>query len=433
MSATQQNVTAMPGLPEMKELVTMMMRRNTGLNAQAFSGNQNPTTIYTRMVQGSPEVAQYYRELEDKDTTISAGIEMRQTLAMAREMKVQSADAKNGQAERYKDETAAFLGSIPRFRGALREALDAPYYGYTVQEILWKSAGAGVGIEKIVGRPQELFSFGAFADPQDAELRLAQFPGSQGEIVPASKFIVSTHRMRNGDRRGRPLLRRLFWPSWFTRNVFLLHLKFLEKGAGTIAVKYPAAASDDEKTKALEAAAAIAGELYAAISENLQVVPELLDKGRTRDANDFNALADRMEAAMTRMILGQEAATRATSATGSGSRAVSDVQLTLLWEYIANDLADLEETINEQLVLPWGLWTFGPQFADRAFRPYWRADKQPPKDRAAELKLLGDARLMGMEIPVAEVAERTGIRTAEDGEAVLPAVALPTQLFNPGS
>ena len=419
------------GRPELVEQVTKAILTVTGLNAQAFSGAMNPSTIYRQMVDGSPSVFPYYRETEEKDLCIGSALETRRILALAREARVQPADPENGQAMQYAEEANAFLESIPKFSWVLWELLDCVGYGYTVQEILWRigspstslGVGAGISVEKIIGRPQELFRFGKLYEPQIGPLHLANFPGGEGVPVPLNKFLVATYQPRQGDQRGRPLLRRLFWSSWFVRNVLRLHLKFLEKGSGTTVVQYSSAAGDAEKTKALEAASAIANEIAVAVPEGFKILPETLDKGRTRDANDFTSLATSFREEMTRMILGQTGSTRSGEG-GYSSEASSKVHLELLWEYVRHDLGNAEDVINEQLLTPWLAWTFGPQALDRAMRPYWRADKQPPKDRGAELDLLAKARNMGAEVPKQSVYELGGIRAPDEGEETLPPPAL---------
>jgi len=414
--------------PAAGELVTSKILTMVGLNAQAFSGALNPSIIYRDMVNGSPSVFRYYREVEEKDTAIAEALETRRVLAMGRDSKVHSADSQNGAAQRYAAETAAFLESIPQFRLACSELLDAPAYGYSVLEIDWNSDESGVSVGRLIGRPQELFRFGGLLEPQTGELMLSDFPGGQGKPVPPAKFLVATYHQRAGDRRGLPLLRRLFWPSWFKRQALRLHLHYLEKGPGTVVVKYNTSAADTEKDKALEAAQAIAEEIAVAVPETFNLLPEALQTTRTRDGNDFRMLFDYLDAEMTRMILGQTLSTRGAEQ-GRGTMALGEVHMQTLFEYIRNDLAGLEDVINEQLLKPWLRWTFGPQALERAVRPYWRTDKQPPKNVTGALDQLAKARMMGAKIPVLEVYERGQIRQPDEGEAVLPASALPSDLF----
>lgn len=419
-----------PMRPEAKELVTLEVLRWTGLGAQAFSGTMSPSTIFQMMVQGSPGVMPYYREVEEKDTAVSSALAMRRLLVLARDTAMQPADPQNGQARELSDAAAAFLDSIPRFGFALWELLDAPAYGYSVVETLWQTDGSAVGVERLVGRPQELFRFGRIADPQVGDLVLANFPGGEGQPVPPQKFLVTSYHPRHGDRRGMPLLRRLYWPSWFKRNVLRLHLKFLEKGPGTVAVKYPSGAGDDEKKKALEAAEAIADEIAVAVPETFALIPEALQTTRTRQAEDFRALFDYFDAEMTRIVLGQTLTTRGAEQQ-RGTQALGQVHENTMWQVVRGDAADLEAAINEQLLGPWLLWTFGPGALERAVRPWWTIEKDPPRDAAAAADLLVKAHQL-VELPTSEVYEMVQVRAPEEGENVVPRSAVPASLFQPG-
>jgi phage gp29-like protein len=423
--------TQIASVPPQGIAVTRQILLLAGLNAQAFSGQLNPSQIYRRLVAGGPDIFPLLREIEEKDTAIASALAIRKMLVMARAMTVESADPENGTARLYADSLSEFLDAIPRWRAALWELLDAPAYGYAVSEIIWKIQPEGIRAE-LIGRPQELFRFGATGNPQDGELLLSAFPGGEGIPVPEEKFIVNTWLPRHGDRRGQPLLRRLFWASWFKRNALRLHLKFLEKGRGTIVVKYNPSASEEEKNKALEAAQAIAEEAFAAVPAGFELIDQALQSTRTHDGNDFRELFSYFDAEMTRIILGQRMTTAGTEQ-GAGSRAVAEVHQNLQDEIVRSDALDLEEAVNEQLCRPWLLWTFGPKALLREFRPWWRIDKDPPEDVNQNLNVLLKAQNLGLQIPLQQAYEKAQLRPPEQGEEVLPRQFSPADLFGPAS
>ena len=346
------------------------------------------------MIDGATSVFPLYRELEEKDTAIASSLATRRALVLAREAKVQSADAASGEARRLSDAAAEFLDRIPNSRFALWELLDAPAYGYAVAEILWRVTEGRVEAEKIVGRPQEMFRFAESFDPQSGELRYLPGPGQSSQPVPPEKFLVSTFQPRHGDRRGRPLLRRLFWPSWFKRNVLRLHLKFLEKGNGTVVVKFPTGAGEAEKQQALEAAEGIAEELFLAVPENFQLMTEALETTRSREGTDFRELVDYLDAEMTRIVLSQTLTTRGAEQQ-SGTHALGEIHQDILFELIRQDAGELETVMNEQLLQPWLVWTFGPQALERAVRPWWTLDKMPPRDTHTRRRAVGRRAIPG--------------------------------------
>ena len=419
------------GSPPAGELVSKTVLWMTGLNAQAFSGQLNPSNLYRQLVDGGPSVFPLLREVEEKDLAVGSALATRRLLVLAREADVHVADQENRQAQLYADELAAFLDSIKKWRWVLWELLDAPAYGYSVMEIIWKLTPEGIRTEKIIGRPQELFRFGLLTEPQTGELMLSEFPGGQPQPVPANKFLVNTYQSRHGDQRGLPLIRRLFWPSWFKRNALRLHLQFLEKGSGTIVVQYNPGASETEKDKALEAARAIAEEIACAVPQGFTLLEAPLQGTRTRQGDDYDRLFQYFDAEMTRIVLGQTLTTRG-SEQQRGTQALGNVHEQLLLEVIRSDAADLEETINEQLCAPWLTWTFGPQALERAVRPWWTIEKDPPEDVSESLRQLAQARNLGLKIAQSEAYELSQLRTPEEGEPVLEPPAAPNELFQPG-
>ncbi len=421
----------LPGRPPEGELVTKDVLSRSGLNAQAFTGAINPTSIWRFMAALSASAFPYYREIEAKDIDVGSALDTRRLLGLARAADVKAADEKNALAVNYADAAAAFLDAIPAWRSALEEMLRAPAYGFVVLEVVWKINGGGsVGVEKLIGRPQELFSFGRWLEPQTGELRLASYAGGQGELVPPRKFLVLTSKMQNGDRRGQPLLRDVFWASWFSRNALKIDLSFLEKPAGTVVIKYPSGASDDDKKKALEAAQAINEETAVAVPESFTAMQEFLYSARTRTGQDYSELLSRLQAQITRRILGQTLTTQG-SEQGRGTMALGQVHEQTQNEIIRSDVLLLEQAVNE-LVGWWGVFTFGAQFLERDFRPYWRVDKDPPEDASQVLDRLAKAQALGAAVTERDVYEGGQVTRPEEGEAVLEP-ARTTNLMLPGA
>jgi len=418
--------------PVIGEIVRQEVLRYPMLQPQAFSGAMNPSGIYQLMVFGSAPAFPYYREIEEKDTAIASAIDTRKKLVLGRDRGVQCADESSGDAKKYADGLSAFIQSIPRFNFALEELLDAPHYGYAVLEILWDFDARGQVICKgLPGRPQELFRFGLVTDPQTGPLRLCPFVGADGAPVDPQKFVVLTAQPRNWDLRGRPILRRLYWASWFKRNVIRLHLQFLEKGQGTIAIQYPSGASTDEQQLALQCAQAIYTEVACAIPESMGVAEKLLQSTRTRFAEDFTSLMNYMDEEMTRLILGQTLATHGSSQ-GKGTQALGEIHQDTLNQVIRKDAQDLAAVINEQLCAPWLLWTFGPHALVPESRPMFYIQEDPPPEPKEQMDLLIAAR-QAVPTRTSDWYEIAQLQRPEAGEDTVPALAMPTSMFIPGA
>lgn len=421
------NVPAPRANSLLREVVTREVLRYQGLNTQAYSGTTNPATIYRIMTGGYNQVFPYYRELEEKDLSVASALETRKLLVQGREWTVISADEANGQAQQYHDEASAFLRAIPQFGFVLQELLDAPAYGYAVAEIMWRNDGNRVVVDKIIGRPQEFFDFRLdYLDPPLGDLRFLPNMIPAGEEVPQEKFIVNTYKPRHGDRRGLPLLRKLFWPSWFKRQGLRLNLQFLEKPRGTIAVQYASGANSSGKQEALAVAEGIASEIAVAVPESVKVMESLLSTTRIREGKDYQIIVDYLDAEMTRLILGQTLSTRGQEQ-GKGTQALGNVHQDLLYQTVKRDAQDLEEVINEQLLGPWLRWTFGDISLDRSFRPHWAIDLAPEQDILEQARILKEARGL-IDVPRTEAYKRLQIPEPEEGEALVNASVIPVEL-----
>ncbi len=409
--------TALPKAPVTDELVTNEVLASVGTNPIAFAGADNPSAAWRLMLSDSPAAYALYRDLEEKDGQVSSALETRKDGVLRRERKVVAASA-TAEDERRAAFAREVLAAIPHFENILYELLDAVSYGFTVAEILWEQDGSSVFIRDLKPRPQELFAFGPAGRPQTGPLRFAERTArrSLGEGgLPEHKFLVNSFRPRHGNRRGRPLLRRVFWASWFKRQDLKFWLKFIEKGTGSVVVRYPAGATEQDKQRALEAAEAINTETAVAIPENFQIVSELLQAARAGDTDVFLTLADNVcNNEIARVILGQTLTQRG-GEDGRGSRALGEVHQEVRFEKVAADARDLMSVINDQLLHWLFLFNFGPEVAV----PRWAIALDPPEDLRQRIEI--DERLarLGAPLPLGYLQRTYSIPSPQAGEAAL--------------
>jgi len=410
---------AIPKQPVTDELVTSEVLARVGTNPTAFSGADNPSAAWRLMLSDSPGAYPLYRDLEEKDGQVSSALETRKEGVLRRERKLVAASSTAADERR-----AAFareaLAAIPNFEGLLYELLDAAGYGFTLAEILWEQDGSTVFIRDLKPRPQELFAFGETGQPQTGALRFSDrslVAGRRSLPLPDHKFLIYSFHPRHGNRRGRPLLRRVFWASWFKRQDLKFWLKFIEKGAGSVVVRYPQGATDQDKQRALEAAEAISAETAVAIPENFQIASELLQAARPGDSNVFLALADQLcNNEIARVILGQPLTQRG-SDDGRGSRALGEVHQEVRFEKIAADARDLMAVVNDQLLRWLFLFNFGPD----APLPRWSIQLDPPADLRQRIEI--DERLarLGVPLPLTHLQRIYSVPAAQPGDAAIAA------------
>lgn len=416
------NITALPKPPagELVTKETLVAQQRSSLNlALGFGGQTSPTTIWQEMICDHQRAFGYYRELEEKDDDIGGAIEELKLSVLSRERQVVPADD-----SQLALDTAAFiraqLEAVGDFENALFAMLDAAPMGVSIAELIFDVSSDLVALTAIKDRPQELFTFGVWNEPQIGPLRFLRSgyaDASGGELVPEQKFVVFSYRPRAGNRRGRPLLRNVFWPSWFKRQMTRFWLRFGEKGPGTAVTKYASGATDDEKKQALAAAEAIVNSIAVAVPDSFSMFEDLLTTARSQDPAVYEKLVTRMEQSIRRRIVGQTLTAMA-SDQGRGTQALGKVHEETKDQRSVALCKMLETVVNDQVVYPLVLWNFGPAAAaDSCPRLSFTTEGAQDLQQRSEIdKTLQD---MGVPIPLSYARETYGIPEAATGDEVL--------------
>jgi phage gp29-like protein len=410
---------AVPPEPEKGELVTdeilQGVRRTTLSLALGFAGVSDPTVIWTSMVRDFRTAFLFYRELEEKDDDVSSALEMLKLAVLRRERNVVPADD-SGQAQDIAQFVEDQLANVRNMHEVLEAMLDAPAYGISVQEVIYDVSAGQVGLVDIKDRPQELFAFNPQYLLQTGPMRLMTNPWSidGGDLVPEEKFLVFTFRPRSGNRRGRPLLRRVFWPSWFKRQCMRFWLRFGEKGPGTAAVQYPSGATADEKQKALAAAEAMVERVAIAIPENFGLIKELLTSARSQNPAVYKQLIDDQKYAIARAILGQTLTSYGNEG-GRGSNALGSVHAKMFYLKEVEVATKLEAVINDQLIRPLVMWNYGPN----APMPKYSISTEDEQDLVARIQIDNTAQSMGVPITKQYMQETYGYPEPDTDDQVL--------------
>ena len=195
------------------------------------------------------------------------------------------------------------------------------FYGYSVAECLWGRDGRHVTLDAVRVRDRRRFGF-------DGDMRLRLYTGERpdGELLPPRKFwSFCTGADHDDEPYGLGLAHWLYWPVFFKRNGIKFWLIFLEKfGQPTATGKYPPNANEAEKRKLLQALRAIHTDSGVIIPEGMVI--ELIEAARSGTA-DYTALLDRMNAAITKVVLGHTGATDSTPGKLGAEDMAQDVRL----------------------------------------------------------------------------------------------------------
>lgn len=203
--------------------------------------------------------------------------------------------------------------------------LFARWYGHAVGECLWMIDGDMIRLQDIRVRDRARFAYS-----NDGGVWLLSERG-QWERLPERKFwVVSTGADNDDAPFGLGLAHYCYWPVFFKRNGLKFWLVFVEKfGSPTAVGKIPGGKWEDEDLKA-----AVLDALLCFSSESAIVVPEeatvdLLEAARS-GTGTYDELYDRMDAALTKLVVGQTASSQGTAGKLGSEELRSDVRLDLV-------------------------------------------------------------------------------------------------------
>lgn len=265
---------------------------------------------------------QIYREVL-RDTQVAATFGQRRTAVVARSWEVEPG------GKRAIDKAAAeFLkGQLQRVRwdAVTNGMLYGVFYGYAVAEMMWGRDGRYITIDAIKVRDRRRFAF-------DGEMNLRLLTMSHpspGEPLPERKFWnFCTGADHDDEPYGLGLAHWLYWPVFFKRNGIKFWLIFLEKfGQPTAKGTYPGGATATEKTRLLDALQAISTDAGVIIPEGMAI--DLIEAARSGTA-DYTELYDRMDAAISKVVLGHTGSSDATAGRLGGEENARDVRQDLV-------------------------------------------------------------------------------------------------------
>lgn len=186
-------------------------------------------------------------------------------------------------------------------RSIISSMLDAPFYGYTPLELVWKFSGDWWHLVDIVARPFQWFRFNSKNEPV--------FVGEYGSycaepvLLPPGKFVFVTHHATYDNPYGLRLLSRCLWPVSFKRGGLGFYARFVERhGMPWVVGMAPSQATELEKRQ-------IARDLSRMVQDAVAVVPygseiKLESAGQTQSEIHEKFLS-RQDKAISKILMGQ--------------------------------------------------------------------------------------------------------------------------------
>lgn len=316
------------------------------------------------VLRGQGRDIRIYRDLLT-DAHVGSVADSRKAGVLTQEWKIERGKA-SGRRHAWVESVFAKLG----VRGIITEMLDAPLFGYKPLEIMWERRDGMIAPRDIVGKPSEWFRF----SPENKLLFLSR-ERTDGEPVPALKFLLARNDPSYENPYGKRVLARCFWPVTFKRGGFKFWAMFLEKyGMPLLVGTYPRGTEETKVTEMLEMLENMIQDAVAVVPEGSQVdTVETSSSAGTRSYRDFLSFAN-ME--ISKAILGQ---TLTTEMQSSGSYAAAQTHFAVRREIVESDGRIVEETLNELIGFLFEL-NFGADEPKPVFKLYERKEVQ--KNRA---------------------------------------------------
>lgn len=223
-----------------------------------------------------------------------------------------------------------------RMRKILNEMLDAPLYGYKPLEILWTIKDEKIVVRDIVGKPPEWFSFN-----NNGLLLFKSVTHSQGEVMPAKKFLNPQHEATYDNPYGQALIGVCYYPVIFKKGGLQLWAKFVQKYGMPYLHGQVMQGTQREQIEAFYT-------LLDDLKQDMVVVTEEDENIELKSATGssspvYEALIKLCNAEISKAILSQ---TLTTETGGVGSNAMAKTHFDVKKEVVDADKTMVEEELN---------------------------------------------------------------------------------------
>lgn len=220
----------------------------------------------------------------------------------------------------------------------ISDILNATSFGFQPIEIIWKKFGNYVLPSELKAKPVDWFCF-----DDDNILKFRTKEHYYGEELPSRKFLCPQANPTYENPYGERTLSRVFWAVTFKKGGLKFWVTFSEKyGIPHLIGKHPRGASQDETDRLADLLENMIQDAIAVIPDDSSV--EIQEANKSSSAEIFEKLIDKMNAEISKAILGQ---TLTTEVGSRGSYAASNTHLKIRQDLIDSDKKLVESTINQ--------------------------------------------------------------------------------------
>ena len=221
----------------------------------------------------------------------------------------------------------------------INDILDATLFGFQPLEIIWQKNKSGYILPtKIIAKPPEWFCF-----DDDNNLKFRTKENYYGELLPNKKFLLAQNNPSYNNPYGERTLSRVFWNVTFKKGGMKFWVVFTEKyGMPHLIGKHPRGATKEETNTLADMLEEMVQDAIAVIPDDSSV--EIQEASKSSSAEIYEKLIDKMNAEISKAILGQ---TLTTEIGSTGSYAAANTHMAVRQDIIDSDKKLVESVINQ--------------------------------------------------------------------------------------
>ena len=274
-----------------------------------------------------------YKELLS-DPHVWACVQSRKSGVLSLEWEVDRGKAKSRQAK-----VIETIFNQMDLYAIISEILNASLYGFQPLEVIWERVNNLTIPKEIKAKPPEWFVF-----DDENNLKLKTKENWQGELLPDKKFLCPQYNPSYENPYGERTLSRVFWPVTFKKGGLKFWVIFTEKyGMPFLIGKHPRGTSQEDTDNLADMLEAMIQDAIAVIPDDSSV--EIKEAGgKAASADIYDKLIDKMNAEISKAILGQ---TLTTEVGDKGSYAASNTHMSVRKDIIDSDKKMVEKTLNQ--------------------------------------------------------------------------------------
>lgn len=233
----------------------------------------------------------------------------------------------------------------------INDILDCTLFGFQPIEIIWGKVDNLILPVELKAKPPEWFCF-----DDENQLKFRTKEHYYGEEIPPKKFLCPQSNPSYENPYGERTLSRVFWPATFKKGGMKFWVIFTEKyGIPHLVGKHPRGASKEETDNLADLLEDMVQDAVAVIPDDSSV--EIQEANKSSSAEVFEKLIDKMNAEISKAILGQ---TLTTEIGANGSYAASNTHFAVRQDIIDSDKKLVEKTINQLIQ-----WIYDINFANQ--------------------------------------------------------------------